>query len=419
MKRFIFYILVLIMMLMTGCGGLMTQVQERLGSGSEQAKGEVIELPERVLFNRNDLPGDVELVMAAMINMIRGGDKVIPNIGFDPEGRHELLDDPFSYAGFDVKYVDIIYYKTERPRDNVRFALLEGCFYFADAIGRSAYVRFLAEYAVSGKDIIIASSEYEILPNPHPKVKAFILPKDVVKNAPPKVKNSFIGLYLMANQKAITMEPIRKENVLYEEFEQMSFIDRLKYKSDAVPAEYCVLVFCMERLRPESRFVLTVSGDKRASASSLSEPLYMNDNGWLIGTVAGEFAVDAYNKEVFFHVQFNPGIDPENNKLRHICRFSSLKNYHSDRIKKPENPYEKAFLQTLTEEVFLNPAVTKNARLIQKRLAELGFYTMKIDGAFGKGSRRALKAFKQANGLGNNSKWDIRTQKALFKGSRL
>ncbi|NOX32279.1 MAG: hypothetical protein GXP56_00870 [Deltaproteobacteria bacterium] len=34
-------------------------------------------------------------------------------------------------------------------------------------------------------------------------------------------------------------------------------------------------------------------------------------------------------------------------------------------------------------------------------------------------SRSALKAFKQANGLGNDSKWDIKTQKALFKGSGL
>jgi len=69
--------------------------------------------------------------------------------------------------------------------------------------------------------------------------------------------------------------------------------------------------------------------------------------------------------------------------------------------------------------VFLDPAVVKDATIIQRRLFDLGFYKMKVDGSFGEGSRRSLGAFKKANELANNSVWDLKTQKALFKGSGL
>ena len=66
-------------------------------------------------------------------------------------------------------------------------------------------------------------------------------------------------------------------------------------------------------------------------------------------------------------------------------------------------------------EVLLNPDNAKEARLIQKRLAELGLYKGPIDGIWGKGSRAGLKAFKEKNSLGAPDKWDEETQKALFR----
>ncbi len=66
-------------------------------------------------------------------------------------------------------------------------------------------------------------------------------------------------------------------------------------------------------------------------------------------------------------------------------------------------------------EVLLNPDNAKEARIIQKRLAELGLYKGPIDGIWGKGSRAGLKAFKEKSSLGTPDKWDKEAQKALFQ----
>ncbi len=65
--------------------------------------------------------------------------------------------------------------------------------------------------------------------------------------------------------------------------------------------------------------------------------------------------------------------------------------------------------------VVLNPSVAKDAKMIQERLSDLGLYKAGVDGIWGKGSRAALKKFKEKNSLRNPDKWDRETQLALFK----
>ena len=57
----------------------------------------------------------------------------------------------------------------------------------------------------------------------------------------------------------------------------------------------------------------------------------------------------------------------------------------------------------------------EDARVIQTRLAELGFYDLPIDGIWGKGSRTALMAFKEKNSLGSSDTWDTETQSLLLR----
>jgi hypothetical protein len=47
----------------------------------------------------------------------------------------------------------------------------------------------------------------------------------------------------------------------------------------------------------------------------------------------------------------------------------------------------------------------------------LGYNTKGIDGDFGKGSKKALSDFRLNSRLENDSKWDVKTQKLLFKNS--
>lgn len=74
-------------------------------------------------------------------------------------------------------------------------------------------------------------------------------------------------------------------------------------------------------------------------------------------------------------------------------------------VKKEEN----------AEVVLLNPAVSEDAQVIQTRLSELGFYKGPIDGIWGRGSRAALTAFIEKNGLGSSERWDKKVQDDLFR----
>lgn len=80
------------------------------------------------------------------------------------------------------------------------------------------------------------------------------------------------------------------------------------------------------------------------------------------------------------------------------------------RVKKAQGPLASGM-------VHIDPADGKQARTIQARLAELGHYTARIDGQWGRKSREALKNFKRKVGLAPLYQWDLDTQKALFRNS--
>ena len=77
-------------------------------------------------------------------------------------------------------------------------------------------------------------------------------------------------------------------------------------------------------------------------------------------------------------------------------------------------PAEKIEQPVREAPTLLNPAVPQDARIIQTRLTELGFYELPIDGIWGKGSRTALMAFKEKNSLGSSETWDNETQTLLL-----
>jgi Putative peptidoglycan binding domain len=59
-------------------------------------------------------------------------------------------------------------------------------------------------------------------------------------------------------------------------------------------------------------------------------------------------------------------------------------------------------------------AIPKDAKNVQDRLIELGFLTSPADGVWGTKSRMALRAFKIANGLAADDKWDDLVRGRLY-----
>jgi peptidoglycan hydrolase-like protein with peptidoglycan-binding domain len=60
----------------------------------------------------------------------------------------------------------------------------------------------------------------------------------------------------------------------------------------------------------------------------------------------------------------------------------------------------------------LNP---REAHIIQRRLQELGYYSLPPEGIWGLASRTALRDFKAAHGLAADDEWDAETQAALLR----
>jgi len=67
-----------------------------------------------------------------------------------------------------------------------------------------------------------------------------------------------------------------------------------------------------------------------------------------------------------------------------------------------------------TEIRLLNPQRRNDARQIQKKLKEMGYYTSKVDGIWGPNSKAALRTFQKNHALTNDGEWDSITQFFLF-----
>ena len=70
---------------------------------------------------------------------------------------------------------------------------------------------------------------------------------------------------------------------------------------------------------------------------------------------------------------------------------------------------------TVTTPQQLDLGEIENARHVQQRLIDLGFLSGAADGIWGQGSRRALREFKAASGIGEGDTWDEATEERLLR----
>jgi hypothetical protein len=63
----------------------------------------------------------------------------------------------------------------------------------------------------------------------------------------------------------------------------------------------------------------------------------------------------------------------------------------------------------------LDLSETENAKRVQQQLIDLGFLFGAADGIWGPGSRRALRDFRAANGIGEGDTWDEATEERLLR----
>jgi hypothetical protein len=72
-------------------------------------------------------------------------------------------------------------------------------------------------------------------------------------------------------------------------------------------------------------------------------------------------------------------------------------------------------VKTVTTPQQLDLGEIENAKRVQQRLIDLGFLFGAADGIWGQGSRRALREFRAANGIGEGDTWDEATEERLLR----
>lgn len=421
MKAYKLVLFVIVMMLVSGC-----KVQQHIQQHLDQTRSQFeaapfeIDVPAHQTQSFDELPGHIRLVTAAIVEKMRKEPTLLKNVNFSQTGKHFITESGFDYEAFSVASVVVQDFQARKVSGNDYFCFLEGYLTLDDPFTRRAVNYFKAEYRLNARGIEITSSI--VLPTPpvFPHVQAYILSSQEFAIAL-KSAHDFHAFYVEVLTRAQSMTPNQEEIRQREELAEMTFFQRIRNAPIRERDDHVMIVFVMDRLTPEAELDVVVTRTLH-ERNSMVKPSYFNYDGWRVAMFGGNFALDrdVFNTKVYYKP--NSAILPDNKDQVLVGLFKTEKNYES----KLDLSQEGASFQESPSfhegplaqgRMSLDTSNRNDAVLIQSRLAELGFYSMKIDGLWGPGSRGALQNFQMANGLSANGVWDMGTQMKMFAGT--
>ena len=433
-RKIIIQIGILILLLsLFGCLTTSTRVKT---AEPTQDQGMVIDLPDRTTADMSKQPAHVKFVLAAMGNKVRGQRHTIPEVNFSPNGEHAFYDPDYTYGDFDLTRIQVTGFEIVDQTENEARLIIEGIFGFEDLFLRGSSVYFAADYTVHKNGVTINNSGTALIAPAYPDMEVYFVPVSSFEGVDMTKISSFMDLYLHAVINAHNMQTTEAGRKAKEEFEQLSTWKKMIAKSGITAQDFCIMAFCKDRLPPETSLEMRITNNAQMRGKNLFDVGYVYDQGWRVMIAGGNFSPDSFNNNIYVGLQYevDPGDIPN---TQCVGIYRSQKNYDNTPkfIFEPISestttamPEPKPTTTTMPEpeatpiasgSVFLNPSKEDDAKLIQTRLANMGYYTKKIDGDFGPGSKGALQRFKKDNGLGDNFNWDLNTQKMLFKNSGL
>ena len=347
-------------------------------------------------------------------------------MSFDPSGTHLVAEAEFHYHGFALTDMIIEDYMHQDTGGKSTFCRLEGSLVFRDAIGRRAFSHYVVDYDLYRDRIVILNSVVVPVSPLFPPVQAYIIKAEELQGVDGRYPD-FVKFYVDVVTRAQNMAPTPEEIRLRRDRDNMSLLERIRRMPVVERLDYYVVIFVMDRLRPDDEIKTVVSGSRISGGSygrsSLAEPIYQDMDGWRVAMFEGNFAID--HDMFYVHTFYRPtGISlPGGRDEVLIGLFTPEKNYdvHEAPVSTKSSP---AGGKTASAEgplalgsTALDISLHDHAAVVQGRLAKLGFYKKSIDGLWGSGSRGALQDFQRANGLDPNSGWNMQTQMKLFSGS--
>jgi hypothetical protein len=425
----------ILLLLLSLCGCIATSTRVKTDEPT-QDQGMVINLPERTIADMSKQPAHVKFVLAAMGNKVRGEGHPIPEVNFSPNGEHAFYDPDVTYEDFDLTRIQITGFEVVDQTENEARFIIEGIFSFEDLFRRGSSVYFAADYTVHKNGVTINNSGTALIAPAYPDMEVYYVPVSSFDGVDMTEISSFMDLYLHAVINAYDMRTTEAGRKAKEEFEQLSTWKKMVAKSATMAQDFYIMAFCKDRLPPETSLEMRIKNNAQMQGENLFEVGYVYDQGWRVMIAGGNFSPDSFNSNIYvgFQYEVDPGEIPN---TQCVGIYKNQKNYDNtpkfifeqkSESKITTMPETQPAATTISQpkptpiasgSVFLNPGKKDDAKLIQTRLAEMGYYTKKIDGDFGTGSKSALQNFKKDNGLDDNVNWDLNTQKMLFKNSGL
>ncbi|NCD24544.1 MAG: peptidoglycan-binding protein [Deltaproteobacteria bacterium] len=343
-----------------------------------------------VLQNK-DVPFDSAMAMAAITHLIRGETPRISRLSIAP--GLDLTEPGIPLENFDLvglTILDRVEVETIKKKEwNTRTmaVLTFGAGPFRALVLAEAFC------TVTSKEVYLAKASVRSLSPAQPRVAAWFVPKKsflaAVASAGPLTA---WDLMIVANSMAVRVSP----------------------RLPAARGEFLAVALVLDRLEPGDTVQGGLSSSPMPDKRWTTRATVNSGVGFPVAIVEVGCPLNVPSEELFMHVAWSPKDKTRTNGVDvPIGRFSTCGTVFNTGAGSTETGSG-----TLESGLrFLDPKNKSDARLIQSRLAELGFYSAAVDGIFGQGSRRALAQFKKSNGLQDNANWDLHTQRALFAGT--
>jgi hypothetical protein len=393
----------LAVVVLAGCNGA-TQYLKRQFTDQEPP----LVTPQRTPM---ELPDHAKLAVAGLLQKMRH--QKPRGVSFDPKGSHDVGEN-FDYAGFSVRSIDVA--KDVTIKENSKAAIIDlgGFMHFVDKDARATTVGFEVAYKImkngAQPPLILQSYTSNAMPA-YPVVASFLVPADTFIQDRGKRPGSFGELLQFAQRYGIDTRATKEDVADRKAREGMSIFQKAKLTmttSTSKEQELISMTFCFDRLSPASTLDLTVNG-------SHVEPLTLDFDGWRVLVLGGKGRLFAPSAAFTVDVYYRKNSDTAFSG-RHIGKFSSLKYFPEDHqsapttVAKAPGPIEKGQYR-------LDISKYEDACTVQARLKELGYYTKKVDGEFGNGSKAAFNAWCR-NSMGRDTgSLTLALQKELFKGT--
>lgn len=385
-------------LLLAGCAGLTTPGARKGDAAPEVSPVRLSADAKPQTLKLEDLPADTALAVAGMVRLLRGEDLDVE--GFTVAPGIDLAEPTLPLAGFDLVGVTVLGREEVEVAAGKEWETRQAVLLTFEDAPFQARVVVQALCRVTPKGVTLERAAAQTLSPAQPRVAAWFVPTADWNTATAADTLCDRELMELAQSLALPVGPGQPE-----------------WQGD-----FTAVAFVLDRLETGDRIQAALSR-KRTPGLSLTRATVLGAAaGFPILVQAGRGSLNKAGDETYYLVTWTPAQSSRTEGRAGevlVGRFASVWTpTPSSTALAALGSGQPASLGALEHgQRFLNPKDQDDAALIQGRLAELGFYTAKVDGLFGKGSRTALGKFKKAKGLPANTDWDLPTQMALFAGS--